>query len=95
MRKEDINFPIGKTRLETLGVIACAIIMGLASYGVLLPTPPSSSLLNLYWQSVSFPLCPPRDSNLACHDCRCCSPLPFNCTGGLCGTSTRTWILAP
>ena len=35
MRKEDVNFPIGKTRLETIGVIACAIIMGLASYEVL------------------------------------------------------------
>ena len=35
MRKEDANFPIGKTRLETIGVIACAIIMGLASYEVL------------------------------------------------------------
>jgi divalent metal cation (Fe/Co/Zn/Cd) transporter len=35
MRKEDPDFPIGKTRLETLGVIACAIIMGLASFEVL------------------------------------------------------------
>mmetsp|Transcript_23869 Transcript_23869/g.66204 ORF Transcript_23869/g.66204 Transcript_23869/m.66204 type:complete len:459 (+) Transcript_23869:141-1517(+) len=35
MRKEDANFPIGKTRLETLAVIACGIIMGLASYEVL------------------------------------------------------------
>jgi len=35
MAKEDPDFPIGKTRLETLGVIACAIIMGLASFEVL------------------------------------------------------------
>uniref|UniRef100_A0A061S4Y4 Cdf membrane protein n=1 Tax=Tetraselmis sp. GSL018 TaxID=582737 RepID=A0A061S4Y4_9CHLO len=34
MRKEDLRFPVGKTRLETLGVIACAVIMGLASFEV-------------------------------------------------------------
>ena len=43
MRKEDANFPIGKTRLETIGVIACAIIMGLASYEVL-----QSATMQLY-----------------------------------------------
>lgn len=34
MQKADPRFPVGKARLETIGVLVCAIIMSIASWEV-------------------------------------------------------------
>ena len=34
MAKQDAAFPIGKTRLECIGVILCAVIMSIATFQV-------------------------------------------------------------
>ena len=35
MRSADPRFPVGRTRLETVGVVACAIIMTIATIEVI------------------------------------------------------------
>ena len=43
VHKADPNFPIGRTRLETVGVVSCAVIMTLSTIEVI-----QSSLLDLW-----------------------------------------------
>jgi divalent metal cation (Fe/Co/Zn/Cd) transporter len=45
--KMDSRFPVGQARLETIGVLACALIMALASFQVVEES--VKSLLEGYW----------------------------------------------
>ena len=68
MRSADPRYPVGRTRLETVGVVACAVIMTIATIEVI-----QSAAMDLFDGFAKGLLCPLADvPTIPCCVTACC-----------------------